>query len=126
MLVLNAGSYEITPFEEITLAAWERMLAVNLTGAFLCARRALPAMRKGGYGRIVAVGSSAGMNGGANAVAPALIETQMISSMPNLRDRVPIGRLSTPDDVADLIAFLCSDQASYSPVRSSTSMAASW
>jgi 3-oxoacyl-[acyl-carrier protein] reductase len=69
ILVLNAGIFPIVPFEETTRETWDRTLAINLTGAFLCARRALPAMRAQGYGRIVAIGSSAGKTGGAKAVA---------------------------------------------------------
>jgi NAD(P)-dependent dehydrogenase (short-subunit alcohol dehydrogenase family) len=144
LLVLNAGVFVIEPFEETTLASWERTLAVNLTGAFLCARRALPGMRAAGFGRIVAIGSSAGKTGGAksvaayaaskagvmalaksiageyagsgitaNALAPALIDTEMIAAMPDMRDRVPIGRLGTPDDVAAVVAFLLSAHAGY-------------
>jgi NAD(P)-dependent dehydrogenase (short-subunit alcohol dehydrogenase family) len=144
LLVLNAGVFVIEPLEETTLESWRRTIDVNLTGAFLCAKRALPGMREGGYGRIVAIGSSAGKTGGAksvaayaaskagimalaksiaseyagtgitsNALAPALIDTEMISSMPDMRDRVPIGRLGTPEDVADLVAFLCSEHAGY-------------
>jgi NAD(P)-dependent dehydrogenase (short-subunit alcohol dehydrogenase family) len=144
VIVLNAGIFIIEPFESTSLEQWERTLAVNLTGAFLCAKRALPRMLERGFGRIVAVGSSAGVNGGAksvaayaaskagvmalmksianeyadagiraNALAPALIETDMISGMPDMHDQVPIGRLGTPDDVAGLVAFLCSEHASY-------------
>jgi len=69
VLVLNAGIFPIVPFLETTLETWERTLAINLTGAFLCARRAIPGMREAGYGRIVAIGSSAGKTGGAKAVA---------------------------------------------------------
>lgn len=64
LLVLNAGVFVVEPLAETTLESWRRTLDVNLTGAFLCARRALPAMRRGGYGRIVAIGSSAGITGG--------------------------------------------------------------
>jgi NAD(P)-dependent dehydrogenase (short-subunit alcohol dehydrogenase family) len=64
LLVLNAGVFVVEPLADTTLESWRRTLDVNLTGAFLCARRALPAMRRGGYGRIVAVGSSAGVTGG--------------------------------------------------------------
>ncbi|MDP9224444.1 MAG: SDR family oxidoreductase, partial [Actinomycetota bacterium] len=49
----------------------------------------------------------------ANAVAPALIDTPMIAAMPDMRDQVPIGRLGTPADVADVVAFLLSDHADY-------------
>ncbi|MGZ4416335.1 MAG: SDR family NAD(P)-dependent oxidoreductase, partial [Gaiellaceae bacterium] len=64
ILVLNAGIFVVEPFEATTLESWRRTMAVNLDGAFLCARRALPAMRQRGFGRIVAVGSSAGITGG--------------------------------------------------------------
>ncbi len=64
MLVLNAGIFVIEPFEEVSLASWRRTLAVNLDGPFLCARRALPSMRERGWGRVVAIGSSAGVTGG--------------------------------------------------------------
>lgn len=144
LLVLNAGVFVVEQLEETTLDSWRRTLDVNLTGAFLCARRALPAMRAGGYGRLVAIGSSAGVNGGAksvaayaaskagvmtlaksiaseyagtgitsNALAPALIDTEMIAAMPDMRTKVPVGRLGTPNDVADLVAYLCSDHGGY-------------
>lgn len=69
VLVLNAGIYPIVPFEETTRELWDRTMAINLTGAFMCARRALPAMREQGYGRIVGIGSSAGKAGGKRSVA---------------------------------------------------------
>ena len=69
VLVLNAGIFPIVPFVETTKETWDRTIAINLTGAFLCAKRALPAMRDQQYGRIVAIGSSAGKSGGARAVA---------------------------------------------------------
>jgi len=69
VLVLNAGIYPVVPFEETTRELWDRTLAINLTGAFLAARRALPAMREAGYGRVIGIGSSAGKAGGARSVA---------------------------------------------------------
>ena len=143
-LVLNAGIYPIVPFEEISLQLWERTLAINLTGAFLAARRALPHMREAGYGRIVGIGSSAGKAGGArsiaayaaskaglmtmmksianeyakygvtaNALAPALIDTEMIANTRDLVSRIPVGRFGTTDEVASLVTFLCSSHAGY-------------
>ena len=69
ILVNNAGIFRIQPLEEIALGDWERMLAVNLTGVFLCTRRVLPGMREAGYGRIVNLGSSAGKTGGSKNMA---------------------------------------------------------
>lgn len=69
ILVLNAGIFPIVPFHETDTETWQRTLDINLTGAFLCARRAIPGMREQGYGRIVAMGSSAGKTGGARSMA---------------------------------------------------------
>ena len=144
VLVLNAGIFPIVPFEETTRELWDRTMAINLTGAFLCARRALPAMREAGYGRIVGMGSSAGKAGGArsvaayaaskaglmtlmksiaqeyaahgitaNALAPTLIDTPMIANTRDLVSRIPVGRFGTVDEVASLVAFLCSSHAGY-------------
>ncbi|CAN5526689.1 3-oxoacyl-ACP reductase FabG [soil metagenome] len=71
LLVLNAGVLHKSPLEEHSLADWQRVVDVNLTGAFLCARRAMGGMRRAGYGRVVIIGSSAGING-AGAAPPAL------------------------------------------------------
>jgi NAD(P)-dependent dehydrogenase (short-subunit alcohol dehydrogenase family) len=144
LLVLNAGIYVVEPFEETSLESWRRTLDVNLTGAFLCARRALPKMREAGFGRIVSIGSSAGKTGGkrhaaaygaskagimvmtksiaseyaehgitANALAPALIDTEMIAGLPDMSGQIPVGRLGKPEEVAAVVAFLCSTQAAY-------------
>jgi NAD(P)-dependent dehydrogenase (short-subunit alcohol dehydrogenase family) len=61
LLVLNAGIFAIEPTVDMTLESWRRSMAVNLDGPFLCVRRALPAMRERGYGRIVAIGSASGI-----------------------------------------------------------------
>lgn len=144
VLVLNAGIFPIVPFEEMTRELWDRTLAINLTGGFLCARRVLPAMREQGYGRIVAIGSSAGKAGGArsvaayaaskaglmtmaksianeyarfgitsNALAPTLIDTDMIAEQRDLVSRIPVGRFGKPEEVAALVAFLASEHAGY-------------
>jgi 3-oxoacyl-[acyl-carrier protein] reductase len=60
IVVLNAGVFVMEPTDEMTLESWRRTMSVNLDGPFLCTRRALPAMRAKGYGRVVAIGSSSG------------------------------------------------------------------
>jgi NAD(P)-dependent dehydrogenase (short-subunit alcohol dehydrogenase family) len=69
ILVNNAGIYEVLPFEEISEAQWDRLLAVNLKGAFLCCQAVVPIMKRFGSGRIVNIASSAGKTGGTLAGA---------------------------------------------------------
>jgi len=63
IMVTSAGLDEFTPFTEITTAAWERMLAVNLTGTFHCLQSAVPDMIEAGWGRIVTISSSSAQTG---------------------------------------------------------------
>jgi len=63
ILVNNAGQAESAPFLKTDEALWQRMLAVNLTGTFLCTYAALPDMLHGGHGRIVNIASTAGLTG---------------------------------------------------------------
>ena len=63
ILVNNAGQAESAPFSRTDLALWNRMIAVNLTGTYLCTHEVLPAMVKQGYGRVVNVASTAGLIG---------------------------------------------------------------
>lgn len=63
ILVNNAGAAKSAPFTRTDRALWDEMLAVNLTGAYLCSRAALPGMLAAGWGRIVNVASTAGLVG---------------------------------------------------------------
>lgn len=63
ILVNNAGIAESAPVKRTTRAMWDRIIATNLTGTYLCSRLALPAMLEQGYGRIVNVASIAGLFG---------------------------------------------------------------
>lgn len=63
ILVNNAGQAESQPFAKTDLGLWQRMLAVNLTGTFLCTQAALPGMLEAGWGRIVNIASTAGLRG---------------------------------------------------------------
>lgn len=144
IVVINAGVFVIEPFEETSLQSWQRTLDVNLTGGFLVTRAVLPGMRERGYGRVVMIGSSAGVTGGtksvaayaaskaglmtlaksianeyaphgitANALAPTLIDTDMIANMRQLEERIPVGRFGRPQEVADLVAYLASGHAGF-------------
>lgn len=148
VLVNNAGVLRDGLTVKYPLAEFERVLRTNLTGAFLCAREALPAMLKARWGRIVNVSSAAGLRGNpgqaaysaskagvigltqslakeygsrgitANAVCPGFVETAMTEDfIDKQRDRiveqVPSGRIGTPEEVAGVIRFLASEEASY-------------
>jgi NAD(P)-dependent dehydrogenase (short-subunit alcohol dehydrogenase family) len=63
VLVTSAAIATFTPFEEISVDEWTRMLTVNLTGTFHCIQVAIPDMVVGGWGRIVTISSSAGQVG---------------------------------------------------------------
>jgi NAD(P)-dependent dehydrogenase (short-subunit alcohol dehydrogenase family) len=63
ILVNNAGAARSAPFEKLDLAHWNAMLAVNLTGCYLCCRAVVGDMKRAGWGRIVNVASTAGLIG---------------------------------------------------------------
>lgn len=138
VLVANAGIISApVGVGDITLADWDRMLAVNLTAPFLLAQRVFGGMCERGRGRIVFVSSVAAYTGGligahyasskaglhglahslarqgsghgvtVNVVAPALIDTDMTPTDPEIRRQLAasraVGRLGTSEEVADLV-----------------------
>lgn len=64
VLVNNAGAAASMPVVRTSLEEWNRLMAVNATGAFLCTRAFLPGMLERKWGRVVNVASTAGLSGG--------------------------------------------------------------
>ena len=64
ILVNNAGIHPLHSIDQIDVAEWDRVLAVNLRSCFLFSRAVLPGMRARGFGRIISVASEAGKAGG--------------------------------------------------------------
>jgi 3-oxoacyl-[acyl-carrier protein] reductase len=137
------------PIWELPDEDWDRVLAVDLTSVFLCCRAAVKAMLPQGRGRIVNIASIAGKEGNptlvpyssakagvigltkalakevatrgilVNAVAPAVIETEILRQMEKstvdlLVSKIPMGRMGKPEEVAALVAWLASDECSFS------------
>jgi glucose 1-dehydrogenase len=149
VMVANAGVPHGAPFLELGEEVWERVLAVNLKGVFLCGQAAARAMVAGGHpGVIVNVASTYAevTEGGAaaysaskggvrmltksmalelgphgirvNAVGPGWIRTGMNplddpAQVAQLEPTIPLQRVGAPEDVADVIAFLASQDARY-------------
>jgi NAD(P)-dependent dehydrogenase (short-subunit alcohol dehydrogenase family) len=149
VMVANAGIPHGTPFLELDEVTWERVLAVNLKGVFLCGQAAARAMVAGGhpgaivnvastYAEVTEAGASAysASKGGVrmltksmalelgprgirvNAVGPGWIRTGMNPledpvQLAQLEPTIPLQRIGMPEDVADVIAFLVSDDARY-------------
>ncbi|MEO1440963.1 MAG: SDR family NAD(P)-dependent oxidoreductase, partial [Chloroflexota bacterium] len=63
ILVNNAGAAESAPFHRMDTDMWHRMVAVNLTGTYLCSQSVIKGMLDRGYGRIVNIASTAGLTG---------------------------------------------------------------
>ena len=61
ILVNNAGIQHVAPLDQFPVAKWDQILAINLSSAFHTMRLALPAMRKGKFGRIINVASAHGL-----------------------------------------------------------------
>jgi NAD(P)-dependent dehydrogenase (short-subunit alcohol dehydrogenase family) len=153
VLVNNAGVNTYFDATAMTEAEWDAVFAVDLKGAWLCCKQALPAMKRAGGGSIVNIASihamltMAGMfpyaaakaglvgltrslaldyapvNIRVNAVLPGWTRTRLVEEWFRMQPdpaeaerRVlaahPLGRLATPMEVANLVAFVASDEAS--------------
>lgn len=140
VLVNNAGVARPLPLEQITENDFDEMLAVNLKSAFLLTQAVLPGMRARRWGRIINLSSVAARVGGvvgphyaaskagldgltrayaallaregitANGIAPALIETEMVTSNPRATpDLIPVGRFGTVEEVAGVAVMLATN-----------------
>ena len=137
ILVNNAGIARVQLIEEVTERDWDELLDANLKSCFLVTQAVLPEMRARKWGRIINLSSVAAHVGGVvgahyaaskagmlglthfyasrlaregitvNAISPALIETEMVTSNLNATpDRIPIGRFGTVDEVAATVLML--------------------
>ncbi|MFN8674824.1 MAG: glucose 1-dehydrogenase [Thermomicrobiales bacterium] len=154
ILVNNAGVNTYFDATTMTEDEWEKVFAVDLKGAWLCCKHALPHMRDQGAGSIVNIASlhafmtnynmfpyaaaKSGMVGmtrslaldfgkhqiRVNAICPGWVRTQLVDEWLELQpegkaaeqrvlDQQPLGRMATPMEIANFVAFVASDEASY-------------
>lgn len=158
ILVANAGIQSDAPFVEMTLAQWQKVIDVNLTGQFLCAREAarefkrriVPPEVSRAAGKIICMSSVhqaipwsghvnyAASKGGVallmtslaqelapdhirvNSIAPGAIRTPINhrawdapQALDDLIRLIPYGRIGEPDDIANAVVWLASDESDY-------------
>ncbi len=148
VLVNNAGLTRDGLLVRMKEEDWDRVLNVNLKGAFLCTQASAKTMMKQRSGRIINITSVVGVMGNAgqanysaskagligltktaakelasrgitvNAVAPGFIDTSMTEALTDkvketLVEQIPLRRIGKPAEVAEAVAFLASENASY-------------
>jgi 3-oxoacyl-[acyl-carrier protein] reductase len=82
VLVANAGITEYVPFsdlESLSVGLWERILRVNVIGAFLCAQAVAPGMQGRGFGRIVIVSSNAAFIASGSSIPYVVSKAALVS-----------------------------------------------
>jgi 3-oxoacyl-[acyl-carrier protein] reductase len=137
ILVNNAGIARAQPIEEITEKDWDQLIAANLKSCFLVTQAVLPGMLARHWGRIINISSVAAQTGGVvgphyaaskagmlglthfyanrfakegitvNSIAPALVETEMVTKNLSARpELIPVGRFGHVDEVAEVAVML--------------------
>ena len=148
ILVNNAGVSESTPFQQYTEETFDKVMDLNVKGVFNASRAIVDHMAERGSGVILNTSSMVSITGQpsgfaypaskfavngltvslarelgpkgirVNAVAPGIIETDMMKAVPKeiidpMIARVPLRRLGQPEDIANAFLFLASEEASY-------------
>lgn len=148
IVVNNAGLHVDTPFAGMEPEDWSKVIATNLDSFYNVTQPLIFAMMKKRWGRVINIGSVAGVVGNrgqvnysaakaglhgatkalaqelgrrnitVNAVAPGLVETEMVDDMdPEHKARaleiVSLRRMAKPVEIAKVVGFLASEDASY-------------
>lgn len=158
VLVNNAGVQFTAEIEAFPDEQWDRVIAINLSGAFHAMKAAIPGMKRRGWGRIVNIASAHGLAASAqkaayvaakhglvgvtkvaaielantgvtcNAICPGWVLTPLVQRQLDaraeregrpveavtedlLREKQPMLKFSTPEQIGALAVFLCSDAA---------------
>jgi 3-oxoacyl-[acyl-carrier protein] reductase len=140
VLVNNAGKMVPETIDQMSEESWNDIVGVNLTSVFLMTQAVLPGMRVRKWGRIINLSSVAAQVGSmmavhysaakagviaatrsyarmlakegvtVNAIAPALVATEMLRSNPNLKpDMIPVGRFGDVEECASVAVLLATN-----------------
>jgi NAD(P)-dependent dehydrogenase (short-subunit alcohol dehydrogenase family) len=148
-LVNNAGISDQVPFEDLEIELWNKIISVNLTGAYICTKAALKYLKQKESSCIVMLSSGSVFTGTGgcpayvaakggivsliralarelsvynirvNAVAPRSVRTEMLESVfskeeiARKEEHIPLQRLGSVENVADVVLFLLSEMSDY-------------
>jgi 3-oxoacyl-[acyl-carrier protein] reductase len=140
VLINNAGLGLVRTLDDLTEDDFDRTIAVNLKSVFLCTQAVIAGMRVRKWGRIVNISSGAARGAGGvgphynaskagmegmtrgyaarlvkdgitvNAVAPSLIQTDMVGAVASSASRIPLGRFGTPEECAQVVMMLVGNE----------------
>ena len=133
---------------EVDLNDFDRVMDLNVRGCLITFQAVVPHMLQRGYGRVLHIASIAGKEGNAgmlaystskaaiigmtkvqgkeyatsgltvNAIAPAVIRTELVSALPQeqidyMTSRIPMGRCGTLDEFAEIVSYITSPKAGF-------------
>lgn len=143
VLINNAGIARLAALTDASLADWQRVLDVNLTGTFLGTQAVVASMIAAGGGSIINISSVEGRRGSpglsgyvaskfavrgltkaaalelaphnirVNTVEPGLVRTRMTMLIPDDALQIPLGRGAKTAEVSSCVVYLASDESSY-------------
>lgn len=142
-LINNAGIFSAGSVEDVTLADWDRTLAIDLTGTFYGMKAAVPHLKNNETSSIINISSIAGVVGfknraaysaakwgvqgltktsaldlgkyniRVNSIHPGSVETPLTADLKRGLGQVPLGRAAQPEEISHLVVYLVSDESTF-------------
>ena len=140
ILINNVGDYAPIHWEDIDFETWERVMATNFTGTYLCSKRALPKMRENAWGRIINIGYASSEKGLVNTknfpyfvsktgiqmftrmlasdtsgsgITVNLLSPYVVENSDNFPAKIPMGRPAKLEEMAKSMLFFLGQESDY-------------